>query len=105
MRNCLYADGGNLISRASSKNDPLNSNQKNETKSEPDQGVTRSGSTPLEVDSETSPRTAYSRQRVENILLLLCCEDALHLYSMKSLKEVPLVLSIFISDFQHFYVS
>ncbi|OAY38396.1 uncharacterized protein LOC110624780 isoform X2 [Manihot esculenta] len=80
-------DGGNLISRASSKNDPLNSNQKNETKSEPDQGVTRSGSTPLEVDSETSPRTAYSRQRVENILLLLCCEDALHLYSMKSLKE------------------
>ncbi|XP_057989734.1 uncharacterized protein LOC110657239 isoform X2 [Hevea brasiliensis] len=80
-------DGGNLVSVVSSKKDPLDSTQTNETKSEPDQGVTQCGSTPLDVDRETSAETAYSRQRVENIILLVCCEDALHLYSMKSLKE------------------
>ncbi|XP_065869531.1 uncharacterized protein [Euphorbia lathyris] len=62
--------------------------KKNETKSVPHQGVTdSSGNTPPKVDSEISAQTTYPRQRAENLLLLLCCEDALHLYSFKSLKE------------------
>lgn len=65
----------------------FNFTQDNEAKTEPDQGVAHCGSTRLEPDNEASAKTVCSGQRLPNFLLLVCCEDALYLYSMKSLNE------------------
>ncbi|WCJ19895.1 transducin family protein / WD-40 repeat family protein [Euphorbia peplus] len=53
-----------------------------ETRSEP-----HLGNTPPKLDTEVSAQTLNPGQRPDNLLLLLCCEDTLHLYSLKSLKE------------------
>lgn len=43
------------------------------------------------LDGELHPSvTASSEERLLDSVLLLCCEDSLHLYSTKSVIEVPL---------------
>jgi len=69
-----------------------NSSQKSEAKSEPVPDVACSESAPLKVDHEASAKASHFKQRVENFLLLFCCEDALDLYS---LNEVPFFASVF----------
>ncbi|XP_048231626.1 uncharacterized protein LOC8265361 isoform X2 [Ricinus communis] len=77
-------EGGNLVSDMSSEKHSRNSTQNSETNSEPDQGLIHCA---LKVDHETSSETSYYRQRIENFYLLLCFEDELQLYSLKSLNE------------------
>lgn len=81
-----------MISEVSSGKHASNSFQKSEAKIEPGPDVACSESTPLKVDHETSAKAAHFKQRVENFLLLFCCEDALNLYS---LNEVPFFASVF----------
>lgn len=78
----------------SSEKHSLDSPQKNEAKSESAQTNLESGITPHEVEIDTSTETVYFGQQMMNLFFLLCCEDALLLFSLKSLIEVPLVVSI-----------
>ncbi|KAJ6357548.1 hypothetical protein OIU78_005405 [Salix suchowensis] len=83
-------EGDDLISEVSSGKHASNSFQKSEAKSEPGPDVACSESTPLKVDHETSAKAAHFKQRVENFLLLFCCEDALNLYSLNEVDSNPI---------------
>jgi hypothetical protein len=72
----------------------LNSAQKSEAKSESAPTNLQSGITAHEVELDTPSETADFGQGLINLFLLLCCEDALLLYSLKSMIEVTLVVSI-----------
>lgn len=80
-------DGSNFISDMSSEKHSLDSPQKNEAKSESAQTNLESGITPHEVEIDTSTETVYFGQQMMNLFFLLCCEDALLLFSLKSLIE------------------
>ncbi|KAF9674595.1 hypothetical protein SADUNF_Sadunf10G0143400 [Salix dunnii] len=83
-------EGDDLISEVSSGKHVSNSSQQNEAKSETGPDVACSESTPLKVDHETSAKAAHFKQRVENFLLLFCCEDALNLYSLNEVDSNPI---------------
>ncbi|XP_050250794.1 uncharacterized protein LOC126697743 isoform X2 [Quercus robur] len=75
-------DGSNFIPEMSSKKQSLNSPQKSEARSDFVQTNLQSGSThEVELDSN---ETVYYVQQSMNLFILLCCEDALFLYSFES---------------------
>ena len=83
----------------SSKKQSLNSPQKSEARSDFVQTNLQSGSThEVELDSN---ETVYYVQQSMNLVILLCCEDALFLYSFESVIKVPLVTALL---FQHFHI-
>ena len=87
----------------SSKKHSLNSPQKSEAKSDSAQTNLQSAST-HEVELDTSSETVYYVKQLMNFFILLCCEDALLLYSVKSMIKVPLVISIVFSTFPHLHL-
>jgi syntaxin-binding protein 5 len=48
-----------------------------------------------EGEQHSSLETARSEERLLDSVLLLCCEDSLHLYSTKSVIQVPLLPYLF----------
>ncbi|KAB1217722.1 Syntaxin-binding protein 5-like [Morella rubra] len=83
----MYIIGNNFIADMSSEKHSLDSPRKNEAKSESAQTNLESGITPHEVEIDTSTETVYFGQQMMNLFFLLCCEDALLLFSLKSLIE------------------
>lgn len=77
-------DGSNFLPEMSSKKHSLNSPQKSEAKSDSAQTNLQSAST-HEVELDTSSETVYYVKQLMNFFILLCCEDALLLYSVKSM--------------------
>ncbi|KAG6728776.1 hypothetical protein I3842_02G190500 [Carya illinoinensis] len=80
-------DGSNFIPDVSNKKHSLNSHPKSEDKGESAQSNLQSGSTPHEVQLETSSETACFGLQSMSLFFLLCCEDALLLYPLKSMTE------------------
>ncbi|KAK9283990.1 hypothetical protein L1049_012248 [Liquidambar formosana] len=79
----LYIIEGNIsVSEVSSEKHSLNLSQNSEDKNEPPQTSSHCGSNQLEVEVDTSTETMSSGQSV-----LFCCEDALCLYSLKSVIQ------------------
>lgn len=78
------AEGSGSISRVSGEKHTLNSPRNSEAKSEPAKH--------LEIEPNTSVRARYSEQSLMSLLVLLCCEDALFLYPLKSVILVSFVL-------------
>ncbi|XP_075671300.1 uncharacterized protein LOC142640875 isoform X2 [Castanea sativa] len=75
-------DGSSFIPEMSSKKRSLNSPQKSEARSDFVQTNLQSESThEVELDSN---ETVYCVQQSMNLFILLCCEDALFLYSFES---------------------
>ncbi|XP_073267237.1 uncharacterized protein [Populus alba] len=83
-------DGGSYISEMSSGKHLSVSSQKSDTKSESAPAASRSESSPPKVDHEASAKAAHFKQREENFLLLICCEDALHLHSLNEVDSDPI---------------
>ncbi|XP_057476584.1 uncharacterized protein LOC130764380 isoform X2 [Actinidia eriantha] len=81
----LYILEGNVFSERSSENPLLISSQDPEAKTEPSQTNAHNECDSSETKSDTSAQAAYLGQSFMDSLVLLCCEDALHLYSLKSL--------------------
>lgn len=79
-------DGSNFIPETRKKHS-LNSAQKNEAKSESAPTNLQSGITAHGVELDTPGETADFGQGLINLFLLLCREDALLLYSLKSMIE------------------
>lgn len=95
---CICAeDDGSLISELSSAKHSVSSPQDSEPKNEPTQVNAKHGSIPLVAELETSTETTYSGQRLMELFILLCCENALWLYSLNSVIQVPLTISIYFS--------
>ena len=90
----MYAEG-NVFSERSSENPLLISSQDPEAKTEPSQTNAHNECDLSETKSDTSAQAAYLGQSFIDSLVLLCCEDALHLYSLKSLIKVLLLPSVF----------
>lgn len=72
-------EGSTSISKVSGEKNTLNSPRNSEAKSEP--------AKPLEVEPHSPIRARYSEQSLMGLLVLLCCEDALYLYSLKSVIQ------------------
>lgn len=79
---------------SSAKKHSLDLPQKDEAKNDDAQPNADSGGTQLEVDLDTSTKTAYFLQRSVNIFVLLCCDNILHLCPLKSVLKVPFILSL-----------
>ncbi|KAK3229090.1 hypothetical protein Dsin_001038 [Dipteronia sinensis] len=77
-------DGGNLFSEMSIEKHSPNSPQNSKAKNESAQANADDENIPLAAELETSPETTYFGQRLKNLFVLLCCEDSLLLYSLKS---------------------
>lgn len=87
----IHAEGGNFLSETSSEKQLLNSSQNCKTTSEPDQTNANPGSDPVVAELETSTEATYLECISEHLFVLLCYEDALWLYPLKSVIQVPLV--------------
>lgn len=73
----------------------MSSPRDSEPKNEPTQVNAKHGSIPLVAEPETPTETTYSGQRSMELFVLLCCENALWLYSLNSVIQVPLIYSIY----------
>ncbi|KAL5734318.1 hypothetical protein ACOSP7_032179 [Xanthoceras sorbifolium] len=80
-------DGGNLFSDMSIDKHSLSSPQNSEAKTESAQTTTNNKNIPLAAELEPSIETTYFGQRLNDLFVLLCCEDSLWLYSLKSLIQ------------------
>lgn len=87
----IHAEGGNFFSETSSEKQSLNAPQNSKATSEPDQTNANTGSDPVVAELETSTEATYLERIFEHLFVLLCYEDALWLYPLKSLIQVPLV--------------
>lgn len=80
-------EDGDLISKVHSENHSLKSPDSSEAKNELTQANAHSRSTQLEVGVDPSLGSGHFAQRLMNFLILLCCEDALCIYSLDSMIE------------------
>nr|XP_011469925.1 PREDICTED: uncharacterized protein LOC101299721 isoform X2 [Fragaria vesca subsp. vesca] len=83
----IIEDGDILCDMSSAKKQSSDSPHKGEVKLDNVPPNADSGGTQLVVDPDTSIKTAYFVQRSLNICVLLCCDNTLHLYSLKSALE------------------
>ncbi|XP_031264245.1 uncharacterized protein LOC116122548 isoform X2 [Pistacia vera] len=83
----ILEDDGNLFSELSSAKHSVSSPRDSEPKNEPTQVNAKHGSIPLVAEPETSTETSYSGQRLMDLFVLLCCENALWLYSLNSVIQ------------------
>ncbi|GLT31484.1 hypothetical protein SLA2020_062170 [Shorea laevis] len=79
-------EGDNIICEVPNEKHSLKPSQILESKSEPAQSDTDHGITPSGGEIESNDEVAYFGQ-MSNLLILFCFEDALQLYSMKSLIQ------------------
>ncbi|TXG50110.1 hypothetical protein EZV62_025985 [Acer yangbiense] len=79
--------GGNLFSEMSIEKHSLISPQNSEAKNESAQTNADEKDIPLAAELETSTETTYFGQRLKDLFVLLCCEDSLLLYSLKSVIQ------------------
>ncbi|GMP23441.1 hypothetical protein CsSME_00001039 [Camellia sinensis var. sinensis] len=91
----IYILEGNVFSEVSSEKLSLNSSQDPEAKTEPTQTKSHPEHDSIDTESDTSAQATYLGPNFMDSLVLLCCEDALRLYSLKSLIKVPILPSIF----------
>ncbi|KAH9767142.1 V-SNARE coiled-coil domain-containing protein [Citrus sinensis] len=80
-------EGGNFFSETSSEKQSLNTPQNSKATSEPDQTNANTGSDPVVAELETSTEATYLERIFEHLFVLLCYEDALWLYPLKSLIQ------------------
>ncbi|KAH9702535.1 V-SNARE coiled-coil domain-containing protein [Citrus sinensis] len=80
-------EGGNFFSETSSEKQSLNAPQNSKATSEPDQTNANTGSDPVVAELETSTEATYLERIFEHLFVLLCYEDALWLYPLKSLIQ------------------
>ncbi|ESR48995.1 hypothetical protein CICLE_v10030572mg [Citrus x clementina] len=88
--NAIYMciiEGGNFFSETSSEKQSLNAPQNSKATSEPDQTNANTGSDPVVAELETSTEATYLERIFEHLFVLLCYEDALWLYPLKSLIQ------------------
>ncbi|KAH7548383.1 hypothetical protein JRO89_XS14G0111900 [Xanthoceras sorbifolium] len=85
--NSVVNNGGNLFSDMSIDKHSLSSPQNSEAKTESAQTTTNNKNIPLAAELEPSIETTYFGQRLNDLFVLLCCEDSLWLYSLKSLIQ------------------
>ncbi|KAH9702537.1 V-SNARE coiled-coil domain-containing protein [Citrus sinensis] len=81
-------EGGNFFSETSSEKQSLNAPQNSKATSEPDQTNANTGSDPVVAELETSTEATYLERIFEHLFVLLCYEDALWLYPLKSLIQI-----------------
>ncbi|KAH9767136.1 V-SNARE coiled-coil domain-containing protein [Citrus sinensis] len=81
-------EGGNFFSETSSEKQSLNTPQNSKATSEPDQTNANTGSDPVVAELETSTEATYLERIFEHLFVLLCYEDALWLYPLKSLIQI-----------------
>ncbi|CAL5322708.1 unnamed protein product [Camellia sinensis] len=81
----IYILEGNVFSEVSSEKLSLNSSQDPEAKTEPTQTKSHPEHDSIDTESDTSAQATYLGPNFMDSLVLLCCEDALRLYSLKSL--------------------
>ncbi|KAF8396949.1 hypothetical protein HHK36_018585 [Tetracentron sinense] len=81
------SEGSISVSELSNENHPQQLFQDSDAKKEPVQTNTYSENNQQEVNLHTSTETTYPVERVLESLVLLCCEDALRLYSLKSVIQ------------------
>ncbi|KAL9418601.1 hypothetical protein AB3S75_036539 [Citrus x aurantiifolia] len=88
--NAIYMciiEGGNFFSETSSEKQSLKTPQNSRATSEPDQTNANTGSDPVVAELETSTEATYLERIFEHLFVLLCYEDALWLYPLKSLIQ------------------
>ncbi|KAJ4841217.1 hypothetical protein Tsubulata_029998 [Turnera subulata] len=83
----VNAEGNDVISEVVTGNHSSRSTQNMEANSEPAEPVSDVRDAPPKDVPETSGETPDSGQSLETPILLLCCKDVLHLYSLQSLVE------------------
>ncbi|KAL6980725.1 hypothetical protein U1Q18_022362 [Sarracenia purpurea var. burkii] len=81
----IYILEGNLLSEGFSENPSLISSQDPVAKTEPAQTNAHKEHDSVETESDSIATSIYLEQNLMDLLVLLCCENALHLYSLKSL--------------------
>lgn len=83
----MYIIGdNNSVSEVSGEKHSLNSSPNSGAKSEPTQTSSRCGNSQLEIEVDTNETTS-SGQRLLEMPVLFCCDDALCLYSLKSVIQ------------------
>ncbi|XP_077212708.1 transducin family protein / WD-40 repeat family protein isoform X3 [Tasmannia lanceolata] len=83
----MYVIGNISVSGARSEEYAQHLSQDNDILTEANQTNSPRQSKPEEVALQCPSETKYSDDRLSDMLLLLCCEDALRLYSVKSLLQ------------------
>lgn len=89
----MYAESS-FSPEGSCENPSMISSQDPEAKSERAQTNAHHQHDSVETESDALTQATYFGQDFVDSIVLICCEDALHLYSLKSLIKVPLLPSI-----------
>lgn len=104
LRICFFPEGSISSLKACTENQPEESLGDATSKAESVPDGSSAGQSLDVIGQDSSSDTRHSEESFSDSFVLLCCEDSTHLYSTKSVIQVPPASFITFTVFLWFYI-